>query len=165
MDHFCTLPLLSTKLLLSGGPGGRLSGKHCPWSLGNFSGRISGWGLEPNRASLSSEKFFVPCFVFSNWVIFFSMELRTWSLRSLGYMHHCTLLLLCVATCRYVWLLVRIKYNILKSCFFMHYVSSTPCARVIMDALHTRLVKWTRKPSCRWQTRATLAKSLHGLRN
>ena len=23
---------------------------------------------------------------------------------------------------------------------------------------------WTRKPSCRWQTRATLAKSLHGLR-
>ena len=27
------------------------------------------------------------------------------------------------------------------------------------------LTVWTRKPSCRWQTHATLAKSLHGLRN
>jgi len=38
------------------------------------------------------------------------------------------------------------------------------CTFVAESVLHLPPQKKTRKPSCRWQTRATLAKSLHGLR-
>jgi len=48
------------------------------------------------------------------------------------------------------WLAMDVKIFFLK-CFILHVATSA------------REIK-TRKPSCRWQTRATLARSLHGLR-
>jgi len=51
-------------------------------------------------------------------------------------------------------------------CYNYYYFATTFgfCLIGILLCSHTSLPETTRKPSYRWQTRATLAKSLHGLR-